>query len=534
MNKAKITLLPVLLAFLAASLVAARPTVLHSFGKTSTDGRWPEGSVLIVGSTLYGMTSEGGTRDWGTIFKVNKDGTGYQVLHNFTDSPSDGGSPWGSLVKWGDYLYGFTNYGGTSAGSSGFFSGDGTVFRIKTDGSEFKVLHSFSYNDPTSGAWPNGTPLIVGSGSTQPVFYGMTFCGGQNDDGSLFKLNLDGTGFQVIHFFSDNTWDGCNPRRGALLAIGSMLYGMTSSGGANDEGTIFRVRTDGSGFTLLHSCSGAGGDVWSPDGSLIQGPGSTLYGMAHSGGTNMAGAIFKVNINGQGFALLHSFIKSEASCPTDTLLLSSGTLYGMTLWGGVDDKGAIFKVNTDGTGFSRIHSFSGWPEDGQGPWGSLTWDGEAFYGMTCQGGSSKTAGTFGWGTVFEVPTADIAVTISSDNLAPVQGMEFNFTITASNNGPRPATELRVKDQLPAGLTYVASSPSQGTYNPDKGAWIIGTLARGTSASLTLGVKAAKAGTFTNTALRTALNEQDLVPSNNSASVTVKVTSKYPPYRGRSG
>ena len=70
---------------------------------------------------------------------------------------------------------------------------------------------------------------------------------------------------------------------GSLTLSGSTLYGMTLSGGANGNGTIFSINTDGSGFQNLFSFSGTNGD--NPHGSLTL-SGSTLYGMTSAGGAN--------------------------------------------------------------------------------------------------------------------------------------------------------------------------------------------------------------------------------------------------------
>ena len=121
---------------------------------------------------------------------------------------------------------------------------------------------------------------------------------------------------------------------------------------------------------------------------------------------------------------------------------------------------------------------------------------------------------------------DIAVTKSSDNIAPSQGTEFNFTITAKNNGPDPATGLKVTDNLPTGLTYVSSTASQGTYSSSTGVWDIGSLAKDAAVTLTLKVSADGLNAVTNPASVSALNASDPESSNDSASATVTISSEY--------
>jgi uncharacterized repeat protein (TIGR01451 family) len=121
---------------------------------------------------------------------------------------------------------------------------------------------------------------------------------------------------------------------------------------------------------------------------------------------------------------------------------------------------------------------------------------------------------------------DIEVTKSSDNIAPVQGTEFNFTVTAKNNGPDPATGLKVTDILPTGVTYVSSTPSAGTYSSSTGVWDIGSLAKDATVTLTLKVSADGLNAVTNTASVSALNESDPKISNDSAFATVTISSEY--------
>jgi uncharacterized repeat protein (TIGR03803 family) len=367
-----------LIGWLAATTpAAAQFTLLHSF--SGEDGAIPSGSLTLSGSTLYGMTHEGGSSGKGTVFRINTDGTGFKVLHSF--SGEDGAIPdEGSLTLSGSTLYGITRKGGSSD--------NGTVFKINTDGTGFRVLHSFSSED---GDDPCG-PLTL-SGST---LYGMTVAGGSSDMGTVFKINTDGTGFRVLHTFSGE--DGAFPDECSLTLSGSTLYGMTRDGGSSDLGTVFKINTDGTGFRVLYTFSGykyLGNDGLWPTGSLTL-SGSTLYGITREGGSIKKGTVFKINTDGTGFRVQHSFSGEDGAIPFGSLTLSGSTLYGITREGGSSDKGTVFRINTDGTGFKVLHSFS--REDGAFPFASLTLSGSTFYGITTAGGSSDK------GTVFKINT----------------------------------------------------------------------------------------------------------------------------------
>jgi uncharacterized repeat protein (TIGR01451 family) len=119
-----------------------------------------------------------------------------------------------------------------------------------------------------------------------------------------------------------------------------------------------------------------------------------------------------------------------------------------------------------------------------------------------------------------VSRADIAVAKIASSGTVTVGSNVNFTITATNNGPSDATGVQVTDLLPAGLTFVSSAQSQGTYTSGTGIWDIGAMASGASVTLTLTATVTQSGPLTNTATKTAENETDPNAANNTASVTI--------------
>ena len=136
---------------------------------------------------------------------------------------------------------------------------------------------------------------------------------------------------------------------------------MTAEGGSAGQGVVFRMNIDGSGFTILHSFVPSTGDGWDPLGSLTL-VGSTLYGMTHFGGGG-AGTIFEINTDGTNYNRLHTFtgqFGGDGANPVGNDLLAVGSqLFGMTTGGGTDALGVLFGINTDGTDYSVLHSFVG-------------------------------------------------------------------------------------------------------------------------------------------------------------------------------
>jgi uncharacterized repeat protein (TIGR03803 family) len=301
---------------------------LHEFAGGNDDGAAPSGSLILSGSTLYGMTVAGGDSDQGVIFKINTDGSSFQLLHEFVSGNDDGAAPQGSLFLIGSALYGMTFAGGDTDA--------GVIFKIDTDGNGFQLLHEFA-GGSDDGAAPYGSLILIGS-----TLYGMTSAGGDDDLGVIFKMETNGSGFQLLHEFAFVPNDGAIPF-GSPVSSGSTLYGMTYLGGGTGLGTIFKINSDGSGFQLLHEFADGLNDGAFPYGSLALSQ-STLYGMTFAGGTAGTGVLFKINTDGNGFNVLHGFAggADDGSMPLGSLIFIDLTLYGMTNAGGDSDWGVIF------------------------------------------------------------------------------------------------------------------------------------------------------------------------------------------------
>src|SRR5215813_573870 len=112
--------------------------------------------------------------------------------------------------------------------------------------STFTILHGFS----KSGSAPIGSLVLDGLGNA----YGTTTQGGLNDFGAVFRMKTDGTGFVLLHSFAGAPADGRKPNAGLIIDSSGYLYGTTVNGGANNDlGTVFKIKTDGSGYAVLHS-----------------------------------------------------------------------------------------------------------------------------------------------------------------------------------------------------------------------------------------------------------------------------------------
>ncbi|MFZ0929444.1 MAG: choice-of-anchor tandem repeat GloVer-containing protein [Syntrophobacteraceae bacterium] len=325
----------------------------------------------------------------------------HTILHNFTGL--DGSTPADSLVSDGTSFYGMTQFGGPGFTTHAPNFGNGVIFKVGKSGSNFTVLHSFGDRTVANdGVYPTGSLILSGS-----TLYGMTSStiDGSNN-GIVFKVSTNGSNYTILHSFSDGSVanDGWNPK-GSLVLSGSTLYGMTSGGGAAGNGAVLKVSTNGSNYAILHSFGDGSvqNDAAQPNGSLIL-SGSTLYGMTNQGGAVNGGAVFKISTNGSNCAILHSFgdgsIQNDGTFPMGSLVLSGSTLYGMSSGGGAAGNGVVFKISTNGSNCAILHSFGDGSvqNDGTTPYGSLILSGSTLYGMTSSGGDNDQ------GTIFAVST----------------------------------------------------------------------------------------------------------------------------------
>jgi uncharacterized repeat protein (TIGR03803 family) len=317
-------------------------TPIYNFTNGS-DGNGPVAGLILSGNTLYGTTPGGGTPGGGTVFKVNTSGAGFTVLHSFSPTflnvitNSDGTGPWAGLVLSGNTLYGTTQYGGTN--------GYGTVFAVNTDGMGFTNLHNFAGSGNSDGANPQAGLIIAGN-----TLYGTTQYGGISSYGTVFALNTNGTSYTNLHSFT-STDRTSYPQAGLVLA-GNNLYGTASA-------SVFTLNTNGSGFTNIYTFTSTyeytNSDGSSPGAALIL-SGHTLYGTTENGGIGEEGTVFAVNTNGTGFMTLHSFTaevynplttytNSDGAASSAGLVLAGNTLYGTALHGGSYGDGTVFTLS---------------------------------------------------------------------------------------------------------------------------------------------------------------------------------------------
>jgi uncharacterized repeat protein (TIGR03803 family) len=394
---------------------------------TNRDGAYPQADLISSGDTLYGVASAGGAGGAGTIFKINTNGSGFAVLTNFTATKlnpgtgqltnRDGATPLGRLLLSDAKLYGTASAGGAF--------GFGTVFKINTNGSGFAVIRHFS-GSTGDGASPYGGVIMPGD-----TLIGTTEAGGNVGEGTVFEVGTNGGGFSILHHFNSIATNGVFPRA-ELLRQGSAMYGTTYAGGSSGWGTVFKMNTNGGGFTLLKSFtsadSGTNSDGASPEARLILSAGM-LYGTTYRGGSSN-GTVFKVATNSTGFAVLKTFspfgppsfgqnTNADGANSVGRLVFFGGAVYGTESFGGASGAGTIFKVNTNGGNFTVLRTFAEINGFGGVPAAGLLLVGNTFYGTTRFGGEGNG------GTIFSLP-------IPGPQLA-IARLKTNAVLTWSTN-----------------------------------------------------------------------------------------------------
>ena len=300
-------------------------TTLASFDLTH--GALPNRLVQATDGNLYGTTLEGGVGGYGTVFKITPSGT-LTTLASFNGA--DGFQPDAGLIQATDEnLYGTTLAGGTH--------GLGTVFEITPSGT-LTALASFNGAD---GSEPKAGLVQA----TDGYLYGTTAGGGASSNcsggcGTIFKITPSGT-LTTVHSF--DLTDGANPWADLVPSTDGYLYGTTKGGGTHGYGTVFKITPSGM-LTTLHSFDYADGayPYYTP---LVHATDGNLYGTTFEGGANRDGTVFKITPSGM-LTTLHSFDNTDGSELYAGLVQdTNGTLYGTTSTGGTHGFGTVFSLS---------------------------------------------------------------------------------------------------------------------------------------------------------------------------------------------
>jgi len=422
----------------------------------TTDGSTPteangiiySGPVSLVSTTLLkaiayepGLTNSPVTNG---IYTIGSPAALLNIIDNFFGLGIGGKNPQSSLVQGNDgNFYGTTNDGGTR--------GAGTIFSTTPAG----VLTTLVSFNNTNGQAPYAGLTLGIDGN----FYGTTYSGGSANDGTVFKMTTAGD-LTPLASFTGVSLNGQNPTTALVQGTDGNFYGTTLSGGANNDGTVFRMTPAGT-LTNLLSFTGANGA--SPYAGLVQANDGNFYGTTLSGGANNDGTVFRMTPAGT-LTNLVSFTGANGASPYGGLVEGTDSnFYGTTLSGGADNDGTVFRMTPAGA-LSTLVSFTG--ANGKNPNAGLVQGSDGnFYGTT--GGS--TVGNDG--TVFMMTPAGVLTTLvlfdGANGENPyanlVQGTDGNFYGTTYDGGIwGGGTIFQLIRPLPL-MAAPAFSPAAGTY-----------------------------------------------------------------------
>jgi uncharacterized repeat protein (TIGR03803 family) len=300
---------------------------------------------------LYGTTYSTVTTNLGTVFRLRKDGTGFVVLKSFFNPrflTTSGAGPLGELCEsTNGMLYGTTSLGGTN--------GTGTIYQLNKDGTGYKTLYHFignnSFVDPTGARLPQAGLILAGDG----MLYGTTFDGGTNGNGTVFRIDQDGVSFQV----TASLLSVQGPASGLIEGTNGMLYGTTQLGGESGAGSVYAVQKDGSGFLVLKNFSATGGDGQSAYSAPMAGTDEVLYGTTRLGGETAAGSIYSLRFDGVGYqvnASLGNIAGLGTNVAASLFEAYDSRLYGVTQFGGDNNYGSIFSVGKGSNDVAAVFS----------------------------------------------------------------------------------------------------------------------------------------------------------------------------------
>jgi len=287
-------------------------STLYSFGSKINDGIFPEGALIRDSAgNLYGLTESGGTKNDGVVFKVTPEGV-ETILHSFQQRnlpfhPSLARDSSGNI-------YGYATLGSSVNSISNI------LFKLAPSGT-FSTLYTFcSLPNCTDGEFPAGGPIVSKSGN----IYGVAALDGEFGFGLVYEFTASGD-YNVLYNFTGGL-DGATPQDKLVQDAEGNLYGTTLAGGTDSAGTVFEINAAGI-ESVLHSFCLETNCAFEPSGPVIRDAQGNLYGITTGGGTNRGGVVYRVAADGN-YAVLYD--GGAPGLGHALAMDSEGNLYGVT------------------------------------------------------------------------------------------------------------------------------------------------------------------------------------------------------------
>lgn len=271
---------------------------------------------------LIGVAGGGGQNNAGFIYEYDIKTNSFHKKFDFTFTLSTGTGSNGFLIQAGNgKIYGTEAYLG--------LYDQGILFEF--DLAANKYIKKADFDGAITGSNPIGSLVQAPNGK----LYGVTAFGGVNEEGVIFEYDITTNALKKVMDF-DGT-NGRNPSGGLILGSNGKLYGVTRSGGENNNGLLFEYDAMKGNFVRKYSFDQTFPVNSEPIGNLVQTPGGKLYGLRGGYGLppwqSIPGSIlFMYDLSSNTYEEKHSFEFGEGSslnARSGLIYASNGKLYGI-------------------------------------------------------------------------------------------------------------------------------------------------------------------------------------------------------------
>ncbi|MFT3907973.1 MAG: T9SS type A sorting domain-containing protein [Ferruginibacter sp.] len=384
-------------------------TKKFDFGNAATNGSKPQAPLMLASDgKLYGVTSEGGANDNGTVYQYDYTTNSFVKK---TDLQSINGNACASVLveAANGKCYATTSIGG--------IADQGVLFEYDFTANSYTKKKDLGVALSGADLW--AAPVKANNGK----IYFVSWRSGANDIGTIIEYDHTTNTYTKKYDFTYD--DGARSYSGMTQANNGKLYGMTNEGGLNTEGTLYEYDYTTNTFTKKKDLLPI--DGINPVGKMLLASNGKLYGTMPSGGANNLGVLFEYDYTTNTYTKLIDFSATNGRRPCKDLMeASNGKIYGATTMGDVGLFGSIFEYDYVTHTFTTKLFLNG--TNGESVAGTFVEAANGkLYGATAYGGANNK------GVIFEYDYTTNTYTKKFD-FSGTDGNNPNSSLTRSQNG----------------------------------------------------------------------------------------------------